>query len=66
MKYTIPRSNDIQDVKILVIKIGNDEYRLSESIDGRLVVNKTNFGEGANDTDYMRIHPRTGNEIEIS
>tara|TARA_Y100000361_G_scaffold109200_1_gene99113 strand:+ start:179 stop:370 length:192 start_codon:yes stop_codon:yes gene_type:complete len=51
-----------KDVKMLVIYIGDDTYRVSESIDGRLCINKTSCGE----TDLIRIHPRSGNEVEIS
>ena len=51
-----------KDVKMLVIYIGDDTYRVSESIDGRLCINKISCGE----TDLIRIHPRSGNEVEIS
>ena len=66
MKFVTGRDKEVQDAKILVITIGTDEYRLSESIDGRLHINKVNLGDGPNDSDYMRVHPRSGNEIEIS
>jgi hypothetical protein len=66
MKYRTARDKEVQEAKIITVRIGNDEYRLSESIDGRLNINKINLGDGPNDSDYMRIHPRTGNEIEIS
>ena len=50
------------DVKMLVVYIGDDRYRISESVDGRICINKTSDGE----TDLIRIHPRSGNEIELN
>ena len=41
---------------------GEETKGVSESIDGRLCINKTSCGE----TDLIRIHPRSGNEVEIS
>jgi len=50
------------EVKWLTVYIGEDTYRLFETIDGRLEVNKT-----TNSIDQsLRVHPRSGNEIEIS
>jgi hypothetical protein len=50
------------EVKWLTVYIGEDTYRLSETIDGRLEVIKT-----TNSIDQsLRVHPRSGNEIEIS
>ena len=49
-------------VGMLVVYIGDDRYRISETIDGRLCINKTSDGE----TDLIRIHPRSGNEVELN
>ena len=51
-----------EDVNILIVYIGDDRYRISETIDGRLCINKTSDGE----TDLVRVHPRSGNELELS
>jgi hypothetical protein len=56
------QSEEKEDVKMLIVYIGDDRYRISESIDGRLCVNKTSDGE----TDLIRLHPRSGNEVELS
>ena len=56
------QSEEKEDVKMLVVYIGDDRYRISESIDGRLCINKTSNGE----TDLVRVHPRSGNEVELS
>ena len=50
------------EVKWLTVYIGEDTYRLVETVDGRLEINKT-----TNSIDQsLRVHPRSGNEIEIS
>ena len=50
------------EVKWLTVYIGENTYRLFETIDGRLEVIKT-----TNSIDQsLRVHPRSGNEIEIS
>ena len=62
MKIKIERQGEIVENKYLVIYIGEDRYRISESIDGKLCINKTSDG----DCDLVQIHPRSGNEIELS
>jgi len=62
MKIKIERQGEIVENKYLVIYIGEDRYRISESIDGKLCINKTSDG----DSDLVQIHPRSGNEIELS
>ena len=56
------QSEEKEDVKMLIVYIGDDRYRISETNDGRLCINKTSDGE----TDLIRIHPRSGNEIELN
>ena len=62
MKYKIERDEEPKEVNYITVFIGLDRYRLHETIDGRLQINKWSDG----DSDYLRIHPRTGNEIELS
>lgn len=61
MKFTKGRDEEPVEVKIITIHIGEERFRMSETIDGRLNVNKYSDG----DSDLMNIHPRTGNEIEL-
>lgn len=62
MKIKTNRSTDPIENNYLIIYIGEDVYRITESIDGKLSINKTSDG----DTDMIRVHPRSGNEIDIS
>lgn len=62
MKYKTTREEELSETKMITIIIGDDTYRITESNDGKLNINKTS---NSND-DLIRIHPRTGNEIEIS
>ena len=63
MKIQIKRDQEYIEVTTATIEINGIRYRLSESIDGRLTINKMSLD--GND-DYMRVHPRSGNEIDIS
>ena len=56
------RSEEIIETDFLMIYIGDERYRISESTDGRLCVNKTSDG----DSDSIKLHPRYSNEVEIS
>lgn len=62
MKYKTTREEELSETKMITIIIGEDTYRITESNDGKLNINKTS---NSND-DLIRIHPRTGNEIELS
>lgn len=61
MKVRRKREEAFEDVKRVVISIGEVRYNLSESVDGKLVVNKISDG----DTDYLMVFPRYANEIEL-
>lgn len=63
MKYTTGRHGDtaVKADKIIVY-IGEDRYRLTESVDGKLTVNKMSDGL----SDDINIHPRYANEIDVS
>lgn len=62
MKYKTTREEELSETKMIIVIIGDDTYRITESNDGKLNINKTS---NSND-DLIRIHPRTGNEIELS
>ncbi len=62
MKFKKERDEEPIEVKIITIYIGEERFRLSESIDGKLNINKYSDG----DSDLIKINPRTGNEIELS
>ena len=59
---TTRQTEEKQNVNILIVYIGEDRYSLKETNDGRLQINKVSDGE----SDLIKIHPRTGNEIELS
>ena len=63
MKTQTKRNEEFIDLYSVTIEIEGNRYRLSQSVDGRLIVNKISLD--GND-DCMRVHPRSGNEIEIS
>lgn len=63
MKIKTKREEEFTDVNSVTLEINGCRYRLSETIDKRLKVNKI-FLDGSDD--YMRIHPSSGNEIDIS
>jgi hypothetical protein len=50
------------EITALQIIIGSKTFRVNETVDGKLTINKTD-DEGK---DSMNIHPVAGNEIEIS
>ena len=62
MKFKKERDEEPIEVKTITIYIGDERFRLSESVDGKLNINKYSNG----DSDLIKIHPRTGNEIELS
>ena len=63
MKIQTKRQEEFIDVATATIEINGNRYRLSETIDGRLTINKISID--GND-DYIRVHPRSGNEIDVS
>jgi hypothetical protein len=62
MKIKTKRQGEILETKYLVVYIGEDTYRITESIDGKLCINKTSDGDSCS----VKIHPRSGNVIELS
>ncbi len=63
MKVQIKRDEDYLELRSVTIEINGCRYRLSETVDNRLKVNKISL-DGTDD--YVRIHPTSGNEIDIS
>jgi hypothetical protein len=63
MKLQLKRNAEIIDIKNIAISLNNTIYRISEDIEGRLIINKVSID--GND-DYVKIHPRSGNEIALS
>ena len=65
MKIQIRRGAEYVDIGkgTTTVEINGNRYRLSETTDGRLTVNKVSLD--GND-DYIRVHPRSGNEIDVS
>jgi len=61
MKVTTKRGEEPIESNNVTIKIGNTTYRLSESVDGRLNINKTT----TESMESLLVHPRYSNEIEL-
>jgi hypothetical protein len=64
MKIIKGRNEDSIEVKRISVIIGDNQYILTESIDGKLNVNKISDSDEF-ESDLIRIYPRTGNEIEL-
>lgn len=63
MKLQLKREGEIIDIKNFAIEVDGKRYRISETIDGRVKINKVSIDA---DDDYIRVHPVTGNEIDVS
>lgn len=62
MRVQINRRTESKETDFLKVFIGLETYRITESVDGKLCINKISEG----DSDLINIHPRSGNEIELS
>ena len=63
MKISTKRGQrEEEEVEILVVYIGNERYRISESIDKKLCINKSSDSN----SDAIRVYPRFSNEIEVN
>ena len=60
MKYSINRGDEPQEVKKITILIGDDKFRITETIDGKLEINKSSLYDR-----QIFILPRVSNVIEI-
>ena len=56
------KSRSVDEVKKIEILIGEDKFTVSESIDGKLNINKV----GGFMSDTMILYPRYTDEIELS
>ena len=63
MKVKLKREENFTDFESVTIEINGNRYRLSETVDKRLKVNKISLDCC---DDYIRVHPCTGNEIDLS
>lgn len=63
MKLQLKREGEIIDIKNFAIEVNGNRYRISETIDGRVTINKYSLD---GEDDYIKVHPRSGNEIDIS
>lgn len=64
MKILLGRDKKIQEVKHLTVVIGDSEFRISQSMDDRLVVNKTSYSDESL-SGQLWVQPRSSNEVEI-
>jgi hypothetical protein len=62
MTYKINRDDDPIEAKVIRVQIGLDRYRITETADGKMNINKVSDG----DSDTICVYPRAVNEIEIS
>ena len=63
MKVKLKREENFTDSKSVTIEIDGNRYRLSETIDKRLKINKISL-DGCDDC--IRIYPSSGNEVDVS
>jgi hypothetical protein len=62
MKFISKRDDVPEEVKSITIYIGLERYRITESVDGKMNINKMSDG----DSDNIQVHPRYANEIELT
>ena len=63
MKIQLKRDGEILEIKNFAIEVNGNRYRISETIEGRVTINKYSID---GDDDYIKVHPRSGNEIDVS
>ena len=61
MKIQIKRDLELIEVNNVTVVIGELRYKVSESIDGGLVINKVDFEKNS----AMSVLPQYANQIEI-
>lgn len=63
MKIVTGRLEDnAEEVQRIVVFIGDNRYRITESVDGKMTINKMSDGI----SDNINVHPRCANEIDVS
>jgi hypothetical protein len=63
MKIQLKRDGEILEIKNFAIEVNGNRYRISETIEGRVTINKVSID---GDDDCIKVHPRSGNEIDVS
>lgn len=63
MKIQLKRDGEVLEIKNFAIEVNGNRYRISETIEGRVTINKYSID---GDDDYIKVHPRSGNEIDVS
>ncbi len=64
MNVKLGRDQEPVEVKIISVAIGDSRFRISESIDGNLVINKTSYSDKSG-AGLIWVNPRSGNEVEV-
>ena len=63
MKIQLKRDGEVLEIKNFAIEVNGNRYRISETIEGRVTINKYSID---GDDDYIKVRPRSGNEIDVS
>ena len=63
MKIQLKRDGEVLEIKNFAIEVNGNRYRISETIEGRVTINKVSID---GDDDCIKVHPRSGNEIDVS
>lgn len=61
MKVKLKRDEQPKECNFIEVSIGSDRFKISESVDGKLNINKISL-----DDTEIKIFPRHSNEIELS
>lgn len=59
MIVSVDKGKDIEAKKVL-IEVGGSKFRITESVDGKLTINKYNYDDQA-----LAVYPRYANEIDV-
>lgn len=62
MKIRTVRNEEPKQSDFLMVYIGEHRFRITESIDGKMNINKVSDS----DSDLVQVHPRSEKEIELS
>ena len=63
MKLKLNREDNSQEVKRIYLEIGDNMFTLTETVDGKLNVNKVSIERNK---DILSVFPRSGNEIQLN
>ena len=63
MKLKLNREDNSQEVKRIYLEIGDNMFTLTETVDGKLNVNKVSIERNK---DILSVFPRSGNEIQLT